>query len=280
MNAITLTYPLKVMRITQNYNGNTSHLTHHTGSPKDYPIDDGEKDYGRGSFYCPCNEMKIVRIYGVGNSGVNTIWLESTAPVLFADGTTDFVTILIMHPNDDDLKKLRVEQVFKRNDYMFREGKDGATGYHFHMAAGKGKMAGKGWVKNTYSKWVLTTTHGTFPPEQLFFVDKSFTNIVDSKGLIFKSLPKNPYQFTDPKKYITNGDKSESVKWVQWELVRLGYNIGKSINGEADGIDGHCGPTTTQRIKDFQATHKDINGKQLVVDGKAGPLTRDAIKVA
>ena len=66
----------------------------------------------------------------------------------------------------------------------------------------------------------------------------------------------------------------EDVKWVQFELTRLGYNI-----GTAGGI-GRCGPITTQAIKDFQSQHKDLNGKQLVADGQAGPLTRGALKNA
>jgi len=260
------------MRITQSYNGRTSHITHTTGNPKDYPIDDGEKDCGRGDFYCPCDEIKVARIYGVGNKGVNTIWLESTSPVTFADGTTDFATILIMHPNDDDLRTLRVGQTFKRNAYILREGTDGASGYHFHISVGKGKMAGNGWAKNSYGKWVLTTTHGTFPPEQLFFVDKSFTNIVESKGLAFKSVSTNPYE--EPKRAVTKGHVGEDVKWAQWELTRLGYNVGNA------GIDGRCGAITTEAIKKFQREHKDLNGKQLLADGFAGPLTRGAMKNA
>ena len=73
-----LTYPCKVMRITQNYLGKTSHLPHTTGYPKDYPIDEGGKDTGRDGFFCPCDELKIVRLYGAGNGGTNTIWVEST----------------------------------------------------------------------------------------------------------------------------------------------------------------------------------------------------------
>ena len=72
-----LTYPCKVMRITQNYNGKTSHYPHTVGTPKDYPIDEGGKDTGKDGFYCPCDELKIVRVYGVGNGGTNTFWVES-----------------------------------------------------------------------------------------------------------------------------------------------------------------------------------------------------------
>ncbi|MEG2782200.1 MAG: peptidoglycan-binding domain-containing protein, partial [Oscillospiraceae bacterium] len=112
--------------------------------------------------------------------------------------------------------------------------------------------------------YVLTTTHGTYKPEQLFFIDPKFTNVVNSKGLCFKTLLSNPYIFNEPKKYITKGDKGISVQWVQYELVRLCYNIG-------GGIDGRCGPITTEAIRKFQKNHG------LVSDGKAGPLTREAM---
>lgn len=177
------------MRITQGYTGKTSHLPHTTGSPKDYPWDEGCADTGKDWCYCPCDKMKIKRIYGVGTGGTNTIWLQSTKKVHFADGTKDFCTLLITHPDDLDLKKLKVGQVFKRKEKICREGIDGATGYHFHFSAGKGKYKGNGWVKNSEGKYVLTTTNGAFKPEKLFFVDEDFTEIKSSKGIGFKNLP-------------------------------------------------------------------------------------------
>ena len=86
-----LIYPFKVMRITQNYNGTTSHKPHTTGKPKDFPLDEGGKDGGRDGFYCPCDELEVVKIYGVGNKGTNTFWVQSTTPVICADGTIDYI---------------------------------------------------------------------------------------------------------------------------------------------------------------------------------------------
>lgn len=210
-----LTYPCKTMRITQSYNGTTSHKPHTTGSPKDYPWDEGCEDGGRSYCYCPCGEMKVMRIYGVGSRGTNTIWLESTSKVVFADGTSDYFTMLITHPNDDDLKKIKVGQKFKFRDRICLEGKDGATGNHFHFSAGKGKFNGNGWTPNTNGKYVLTTTAGQFKPEQLFFVDKSFTKIINSKGIIFKELPKDTENdFLPARGYLGNGDKGENVRKI------------------------------------------------------------------
>ena len=186
-----LTYPCKVMKITQNYNGKTSHYPHIVGSPKDYPIDEGCADTGRDWMYCPCDEMKVVKLYGVGNRGTNTIWLQSTSKVYFADGTSNYFTMMIIHPNDDDMRKLWVGQTFTRGQTICREGIDGATGYHLHISGGKGKMQGGGWAQNSKGKWVLTTTGGTFKPEQLFYIDTAFTKVISYGGITFKNLPKS-----------------------------------------------------------------------------------------
>lgn len=193
-----LTYPFKTMKITQSYTGTTSHLPHTTVSPKDYPIDEGGKDTGRDPFYAPC-KMKVRKIYGVGNRGTNTLWLESTEKVTMPNGRTDYVTIMLIHPNDSDLKRLKVRQTFKKGDIVCYEGVDGATGNHIHMAVGMGKMTGTGWTQNDNEKWVLTCTNGTIKPEDAFYIDKSFTTVINDKGLDFKEVPKKSPTTTKPK---------------------------------------------------------------------------------
>lgn len=184
-----LIYPFKVMRITQTYLGRTSHYPHTQGTRRDYPLDEGGQDTGRDWMCCPCEEVVIKRIYGVGNRGVNTIWLESTKPVLFANTTTDYMTMLATHANDDDLRKLHEGQKFKMGDKICREGTDGASGNHIHLSVGRGKMRGNGWEQNSYGKYVLTTTSGALKPEQAFWVDPYFTKVISSGGLTFKKLP-------------------------------------------------------------------------------------------
>ena len=181
------------MRITQNCSGNTSHLPHTTGYPSDYPIDEGCEDKKKSPMYCPCDEMKIVRIYGVGTKGTNTLWLESTSPVLFADGTEDFFTLMVTHPDDSSLKKLKVGQRFRRGEEICLEGKDGASGNHFHFSGGKGKFKGNGWIKNSKSKWVLTVTGRACRPEHLFYIDTDFTRIIDRNCIGFRALPEEKY---------------------------------------------------------------------------------------
>lgn len=185
-----LIYPTKIMSITQNYTDNFSHKPNSDGKPiYDYPIDENCGSTGRDYFYCPCDEVEIKRIYGVGASGANTIWLQSTSKVVFADNTEDYCTILVTHPNDDTLKPLKVGQTFKRKEKIFLEGKDGnATGNHFHISVSKGKFVYSGWKKNNLNAWCITGK--PIKPEEAFFVDREFTTIKKTAGLKFKDMPK------------------------------------------------------------------------------------------
>ncbi len=183
-----LTYPLKVMNITQGYSDNYTHLRHLKGNLKDYPIDDacGTNDYGY--FYCPCDELIVKKVYGVGIKASNTIWLESTTPVV-TPTFTDYVTIMVVHPNDDQLKGVYAGKKYQRGEKLFYKGSDGqATGPHFHIAIGRGQMKGTGWQKNNLGLWILTTTKNNLKPEEAFFIDSSFTEIRNTRNINFISL--------------------------------------------------------------------------------------------
>lgn len=184
-----LIYPIKIMNITQTYKNDFSHSRHTVGTPKDYPIDDNCGATGpNGYFYCPCDAMIVKKIYGVGSSSSNVLWLESTTPVI-TPTFTDYVTIMIGHIEDAELNKLKIGQTFTRKEPIAIEGKDGfATGEHFHIVVGRGKFKGSGWVKNTNDIWVINTTGGSVKPEDSFFIDNTFTTVKNSAGLNFLNL--------------------------------------------------------------------------------------------
>lgn len=240
MNKNYLTYPCKVMRITQNYNGKTSHYPHTVGSPKDYPVDEGGKDTGRDGLYCDCDEMKIVRLYGAGNGGTNTIWVESTSKVHFADGTRDYACGMAIHPNDSDFKSLYVGKKFKRGDLICKEGSDGATANHLHISFGKGKIKGNGWKKNSKGKYVLDCTGGAYKPEALFYIDPAFTTVMSKGGINFKNLPKEYIVGT----YKVNTAVLNVRKGAGTNFAKAGTLIkGKKIKIiEVDGIWGRYAP--------------------------------------
>ena len=205
-----LTFPMKIMGITQTYDGKTSHYISSHGTPADYPIDIAGKDTGREPFYCPCDEMEVVKIAGdvTGNNHANGAWLVSTSEVDFADGTRDICTIKFVHMNNSDFGRngIYVGRRYKRGELIGHEGTSHASGNHVHMSAGKGGLKGSGWERNSLGSWVITTTHGTAKPENLFFVDPKFTTIKNARGLIFKTLPK------EEKKVIKFGVVSGEVR--------------------------------------------------------------------
>ena len=231
-----LTYPMKTMRITQNYNGKTSHYPHTAGHPKDYPIDEGGKDTGKDKIYCPCDKMKVRRIYGVGAGGTNTIWLESCEKMSFADGTSDYFTMMITHPNDEDLRSIKVGDCFRKGEAVTSEGSDGASANHLHISGGKGRFKGNGWVKNTKGKYVLDCTGGGCKPENLFYIDPDFTKVLSKGGIDFKTLPEDYIVGT----YAVNTAVLNIRKGAGTNFAKVGTLIkGKKIKiTETDGIWG------------------------------------------
>ncbi len=263
-----LTYPCKVMNITQGYTGNYSHEPHTTGSPKDYPWDEACGTTGRSPCYCPCDEMVIKRIY---TKGTNTVWLESTSKVYLADGTSNYFTLMITHPNDSDIARLKVGQKFKRGQLICYEGTDGnATGNHFHFAVGKGKIKGNGWVQNTKGKWVLTTTDGSRKPEAMFYVDSEFTTIKKTQGIKFKNLPKED-DFFDGKGYFKYGDTHENIGRVASHMYKyfpaytkkeaLGNYFGKNLLASVKEFRRRTGLSTNNRIDEAFITKLEKNYK-------------------
>ena len=73
---------------------------------------------------------------------------------------------------------------------------------------------------------------------------------------------KNPYR--EPVKNINLGSYGSGVKWVQFELNRVGFTVGE--------IDGICGDNTENSIKKFQKSCG------LTADGICGKKTREALK--
>lgn len=89
-----------------------------------------------GSVYAPFTG-EIVRI-DRGYSRYNTVWLQSTDKVVYADGTTDYMTVIFMH--DNNVADLSVGQIVTQGEYFYDCGvAGGATGSHVHIAVYKGK---------------------------------------------------------------------------------------------------------------------------------------------
>ena len=181
------TYPMKNMRITQDYDGNTSHKPHwyNVTNYKDYPIDDGGLDGGKEGIYCPCDEMIVTAIKGIGNSATNTIWLVSTTKVK-TPTFEDYAFMTLTHSDDIDFKNISLGKKYKRGELIVYEGTDGATANHIHMVFGRGTS--DNWIENNNRKWVMTGD--TKKPEEVCYIDSDFTKIHNTGGIEWKLLIK------------------------------------------------------------------------------------------
>lgn len=74
----------------------------------------------------------------------------------------------------------------------------------------------------------------------------------------------NPYP--EPTILLRKGIVHTGVKWTQWHLKRLGYDLGKW------GVDGDFGAKTDAAVRKFQAAQK------IEVDGIVGKMTRGRLK--
>lgn len=172
------------MSISQTYNeGN--HKAHTTGEHNDYPIDETYGDSGRTGYFLAPFDCKVVKKWAANS---NQIWLTSTDKVKTPIGE-DVVTIFLCHMSDDEYNSIKVGDTYKQGDKVVMEYKDSkSTGNHNHVSAGFGEMSGTGW-KQCNGVWVLQTKNGTKKPEEIFYIDKSITEIINNAGLEFKEMP-------------------------------------------------------------------------------------------
>ena len=175
------TFGMSKLRVTQNYNGTTSHKLHWYKAEKfcDYPIDIAGLDSSREPYYAPV-DMKVTAIKGIGNSTTNTIWLVATERCSTPSGImTPF--IMLTHWNDDDpyIKNLKVDSIVQKGQPICEEGKDGTTANHLHMVCGNAdKGCGNGLIKNGNSFELINNidtivyTSPEFQPCSKTFSDK------------------------------------------------------------------------------------------------------------
>lgn len=263
-------FPMQNLKISQSYKGSYSHAGNYSGTPRDFPVDMCGKDTGREYFYAPC-DLKVCRVYGVGNKGTNTIFLQSTAKVDMPCGKSDYLCIMCIHPNDDDLRSFKAGQTYKKGTKMFREGTDGnATGNHIHMSLGLGSFVGTGWVKNNKGAWVIRTTGGSIQPEQALYLDKFFTKVLGTAGLSFKDLPKAETQSVDSAHHL---DRSLSASYITTANLRL--RMGSSVDRP---VLCTMPKGSTVRCYGYYNTNNGIKWLLVVYKGKTGYCSSEYLR--
>ncbi len=146
-------FPMKYYNLTQGYLNSSTHQ----GT---YALDTAGKDTGKDEIYAPFS-CKVTKKY-VKAGHAYTVWLTSLNKVLCANGKEEYLTMMIVHP--EDINKLQVGQEFKQGQLVCHEGKTGnASGNHLHMEIGIGTC---GWHKN--SQGIYMIDNAVKPEEYLF----------------------------------------------------------------------------------------------------------------
>ena len=91
-----------------------------------------------------------------------------------------------------------------------------------------------------------------------------FAEVTNGKTVTVSGFGKNVCPYEKPKVTVKKGSRGDSVRYVQFMLIRHGF---KSVGS----IDGIAGVKTVDAIKAFQKK------KGLTVDGLAGPKTIEAL---
>lgn len=163
-------FGMETLRITQGYNNNYSHKGR-------LALDIAGRDGGQEWFKAPFDGY-IKRIYTTSG---NVVWLESKDKVKYADGTEDYMTIMLIHMNN--VSSLYVGQLIQKGTPFYLEGTAGnATGNHIHLEVGRGKFTGTGWYKNQYGKWCV---NNSIEVHKALFLPKN-CNIINGFGYDWK----------------------------------------------------------------------------------------------
>ena len=259
------TFGMKIMRITQNYNSTYSHKPHWYGSKDyaDYPIDLGGEDGNRSPYYATI-DMKVTAIKGKGNSTTNTIWLVATEKCMTPSGDfTPFIMLTHWNDNDPYINNLKVGSIVKAGQGICEEGMDGATANHLHMVCGNAdKGCGNGLIQNSNGKWV--SNGYCLRPEEVMFIDTSFTSIMSSGNIEFKNKPDEPIKddFLPPRGYIKLGDSGRNID----ELSKFMFKTFPAYTSEK-ALGDYYGRYIESSIKEFQRR------TGLEADGCVGPIT-------
>lgn len=223
---------MNYLNISQKANNNGTHQG-------DKAIDISGGDRGIDSFRAPFTGI-VKRVY----KNVNAVWLESLEKVKYADGTVDYMTIMTLH--DNDVGNLIVGQVIEQNKIYYQEGRKGlTTGNHIHLAVGKGKFKGNGWIKNKYGYWVVNNQYDVH--KALYLLNS--VKVIDDGG--YDWIITNDFKESDSNTIVYfkqyNGDSPSIVDALKAIDVDSKFSYRSKI-AKVNGIKAYTG-TKTQNEK-------------------------------
>ena len=104
----------------------------------------------------------------------NAVWIQSTGPVRYADGSYDYMTAIFLH--DNNISDLYVGQGLKQGEYFYHSGDFGiSSGKHVHVSFYRGQ----------YDPWTMRVGSGdVYAEDALFLPDDTY--IYNDYGLDWK----------------------------------------------------------------------------------------------
>lgn len=165
-------FPMKYLNITQGINSNYTHQGM-------LAIDIAGKDTGIEDAYAPFTG--VIKRKTAENHG-NTVYFESLDKVKFADGTVDYMVVVLVH--DNDISDLYAGKKINKGEIFYQEGTSGkAQGNHIHLEVSKGKYEGSGGYINQYGKWMVN--NAVDPSKVLFLTEE--TIVINDYGYNWKT---------------------------------------------------------------------------------------------
>lgn len=157
----------------------------------------------------------------------NEVWIESKEPVLWADGTYDYMTCLLIH--SDDVSNLWVGKELKQGEYFYKMGSKGqSSGVHLHLEVGAGKFTGSGWYQDPDTgKWRIN--NGVEIPTAMMYSNDTVLG-EDTRYNWKKESEVNPIKMVG-----TPVARDEYKDQIEVYVDMLHCRKAPSLNGEIEG---------------------------------------------
>lgn len=173
-------------------------------------------------------DCKIVAIYK-GEIYGNTVIIESTNKVHYANGTYNYMSMAFAH--DNNISDLSVGKKIKQGEVFYQTGTYGKVeGRHSHVTCIKGKYKYDMWTCNKYGFYC--SPNAINPVDALY--KQSTTKVINSAGLSFKTYSKDLLKTATPK--ITSnvsGDIAlDSNVTITWSKVSNATGYIVKANGK------------------------------------------------
>lgn len=218
-------------------------------------IDNAGFDTGIDGAYAPFSGT--IKAKSDWNGG-NWVILQSNNLVHYADGSLDYMTLMIAHM--DDTSHLYVGQPIAQGQWFYQEGKAGqATGNHVEMGIVKGTY--KNWIKLSSGQWILRNQYNIY--DGLFL--NADTTIYNGYGYNWRkvdgsAVPGVQMKWESASNESTNTNSKISVRAVPSISGTFG-NVGVTlfdIDGNAIGGKTEAADPTARTYLDIWY---DINGE-------------------